>query len=158
MSGNVIIVTRNVRIGIVGSEAAKFTQAGEVMARHIIEGLLTADQVTEVVSGGCHLGGIDRWAVEIGRERGLRVTEFLPKTRAWIGGYRERNLQIVDSSDVVHCITVNALPPGYSGMRFGLCYHCGTTEHVKSGGCWTARQARLVGKPGIVHVVNQEKL
>lgn len=143
------------KVGIVGSEAAKFTPAGKVMARHVIQGLLEVPDVIEVVSGASHLGGIDRWAAEIGKALGLVVTEFPPLTHAWSSGYKPRNLQIVAASDIVHCITINALPPTYKGMRFDLCYHCGTSDHVKSGGCWTAKQARKAGKLGIIHVIKQ---
>ena len=47
------------------------------------------------------------------------------------------------------CITVKELPINYRGMRFPQgCYHCKTPpeSHVKSGGCWTALQARKMGK------------
>lgn len=139
------------RIGIVGSEAIKFTSKTEAKAKKIIRSLLSPGDV--VVSGGCHLGGIDIWAAEIGRELGLKVVEFLPATRAWNGGYRERNLQIAVSSEKVICITVKELPPNYKGMRFKLCYHCGTTDHVKSGGCWTVKAAIKMGRKGEVIVI-----
>src|SRR5882672_2202207 len=132
-------------VGIVGSEAAKFTYEGGIAARNIIRGLLSEPDVTEVVSGGCHLGGIDQWAAEIGKEHGLIVTEFLPASRNWEGGYKPRNLQIASKSDITHCITVDKLPPSFHGMTFALCYHCGVKDHVKSGGCWTMKQAIKFG-------------
>lgn len=135
------------KIGIVGSEAAKFTAKGEADAKALIRDLLVLED--EVISGGCHLGGIDQWAAEIGRELGLKVTEYLPENHTWTDGYRERNLLIAGNSDVVHCITVDKLPEGYIGMRFTRCYHCNTNEHVKSGGCWTMHRA----KRGVLHVV-----
>lgn len=139
------------RIGIVGSEGAKFTVETKLLAQRQIALLLHG--ATEVVSGGCHLGGIDQWAAEIGRSAGLRVTEFIPKSLRWSGGYKERNIQIAEYADVVRCITVKELPPGYSGMRFKLCYHCGTDEHVKSGGCWTVKYAKSLGKKGGIIVI-----
>ena len=52
------------KVGIVGHEAAKFTPETEHAARQIIRTLLaTPDAI--VVSGACHLGGIDVWAEEI---------------------------------------------------------------------------------------------
>lgn len=129
--------------GIVGSEAAKFTQAGKKEAMGLITYILTRPGVTEVVSGGCHLGGIDIWAEEIGRELGLAVTVYTPKSLSWEKGYKPRNLKIASRSDVVHCITVKRLPDSYTGMRFKLCYHCGSSNHIKSGGCWTMRQAKV---------------
>lgn len=144
-------------VGIVGSEGAKFTPVTEAMAKDLIRTLLSPEDVTEVVSGGCHLGGIDQWAAEIGEEFGLVVTEYLPKIRSWEAGYKPRNLLIAERSDVVHCITVEKLPDGYTGMTFKLCYHCGTSDHVKSGGCWTMKQAIRMGKVGQLHVIGQER-
>jgi hypothetical protein len=133
-------------IGIVGSEAAKFTPETEATAREIITRLLTAPDVTGVSSGACHLGGIDVWAEELGRFWGLDLFIFPPRNLSWATGYKPRNLQIVAASDEVHCITLKELPPSYTGMRFPLCYHCGRNDHVKSGGCWTMKQARMAGK------------
>lgn len=133
-------------IGIVGSESAKFTKIGKYRAKSLIRKILSESGVTEVVSGDCHLGGIDQWAARIGRKLGLSVTEFSPKSLSWEHGYKPRNLKIAKRSDKLYCITVDKLPKGFSGMRFKLCYHCGTNSHVKSGGCWTMRQAKLLGK------------
>lgn len=141
-------------VGIVGSEQAKFTPHTEAEARAKIYELLTEPGVEGVVSGACHLGGIDAYAAEIGRELGLRVIEHAPKTLAWSTGYKPRNLLIARDGDECHCITVRVLPPGYNSMVFRLCYHCGTDAHVKSGGCWTVKQAKLMGKPGFIHVID----
>lgn len=146
------------KIGIVGSEEAKFTHQGRQDARNLIRQILMMPGVTEVVSGACHLGGIDIWAAEIGHELGLIVTEYAPEILQWSSkdgkiGYEGRNLKIADTSDVVHCITVSTLPEEYTGMRFKLCYHCKTDSHVKSGGCWTMIQARKRGKEGVLHVI-----
>jgi hypothetical protein len=141
------------RVGIVGSEEAKFTSLGKTRATEIIRGLL--DGATAVVSGACHLGGIDIWSASEGRSRGFLVLEFPSRSKNWSGpgGYCERNLKIVDHSDLVVCITVKQLPKDYNGMRFPKCYHCNTTDHVKSGGCWTMHQARKQGKAWKLHVV-----
>lgn len=140
-------------VGIVGSEEAKFTVIGATRAKAIIRMLLTTPGVEQVVSGGCHLGGVDEWAAQIGMELELNVTEYIPKVHSWEEGYKPRNLLIAQRSDEVHCITVKSLPEEYTGMRFKLCYHCGTDEHQKSGGCWTMKQAIRLGKPGKLHVV-----
>jgi hypothetical protein len=139
-------------VGIVGSEAAKFTEQGRLEARRIILELLDRLGVTGVVSGGCHLGGIDIWAVEIGRTKHLKTVEYLPAQHSW-PYYKERNMQIVSASNEVHCITVDVLPPNFKGMRFDLCYHCKTKDHVKSGGCWTMKQAITQGMKGELHIV-----
>ena len=146
-------------VGIVGSEEAKFTTLGRDRANSIIVELLSAPGITEVVSGKCHLGGIDIWAAQIGELLGLKVTEFAPKTHSWEGGYRPRNIQIAQHSDIVHCITVDSLPEGFKGMRFPYCYHCAAgdqllgQDHVKSGGCWTMHKAVDLGKEGHLHIV-----
>lgn len=139
------------RIGIVGSEEIKFTKEGKQQAISLIRQILSEPNVTEVISGGCHLGGIDIWAEEIGRELGLIVTVFKPKSLSWEGGYKERNLEIANNSDVVHCITVDKLPASYTGMRFNSCYHCRRNDHIKSGGCWTMHKAKF----GKLHIIQQ---
>ena len=141
------------RIGIVGSEGAKFTPYTEARAKKIIHRLLDKSEVTHVVSGGCHLGGIDIWAVEIGRELGKEIVEHRPKNLQWSTGYAPRNLLIAKDSDAIFCITVGELPSSYTGLRFDYCYHCHTNSHIKSGGCWTVKKAVEMGKPGKIIVI-----
>lgn len=136
------------RIGIVGHEARKFTAETERAARKIIRELL-APKGTTLVSGRCHLGGIDVWAEEIADELGREKIIHVPRTLSWNTGFRPRNLFIARDSDECHCIVVRELPKEYAGMHFSSCYHCKTTDHVKSGGCWTTRRS----KKGIWHVV-----
>ncbi len=81
---------------------------------------------------------------------GVDVQEYPPHVYSCQAGYMPRNIRIAEASDHVACVTLKELPPGYTGMRFRLCYHCGTTEHVKSGGCWTVKYARKIGKTGEV--------
>lgn len=130
------------RIGIVGHEAAKFTQAGEARARSLIRYLLETSKATTMVSGGCHLGGIDIWAEEEAAAMGIPCLVHRPEVLEWHRGYKPRNMLIARDSDVVHCLVVDRLPPDWTGMTFQSCYHCGTTDHVKSGGCWTAKRAK----------------
>jgi hypothetical protein len=137
-------------LGIVGNAEDKFTKIGQEYARIEILRLIvqTADLLGEVgvISGDCHLGGVDQWA----REQALRIQipfkDFPPKIRKWEGGYKQRNIQIAEESNEVYSIVADTYPPNYKGMRFKLCYHCGTNDHVKSGGCWTAKYARSLGK------------
>jgi hypothetical protein len=140
------------RVGIVGHEAAKFTRAAEGEARAVIRRLL-ADSTAILVSGACHLGGIDIWAEAEADAAGMRKEIYPPKTYQWATGYKPRNILIAEYSDVVHCIVVAEYPEMYNGMRFKSCYHCGTTEHVKSGGCWTAKYAERLGKPAYWHTI-----
>lgn len=136
-----------VKLGIVGHEAAKFTLDKEWEARELIVNLLYQHDGPEVISGACHLGGIDIWAVCVAQACFLPYTEYPPATQKWEGGYKQRNIKIAEESDKVICIVVKKLPPEYQGMRFKMCYHCKTDSHVKSGGCWTARYAGKLGKP-----------
>lgn len=146
------------RIGIVGSEAAKFTPETEVKAKELIHKIIygaadICNTIPIVVSGECHLGGIDIWAKEIALELNVGYVGYPPKKRSWEGGYKQRNLQIARDSDKVVCITVARLPNSYKGMKFSKCYHCNTDTHVKSGGCWTVKQAIRMGKIGEVIVI-----
>lgn len=140
-------------LGLVGSEAAKFTKATETEARSVIRQLLASGKYAAVVSGKCHLGGVDLFAIEEAKAVQLPTREFPPRTRSWASGYKPRNMQIAQAADEVICITVKSLPLGYTGMRFALCYHCGTKDHIKSGGCWTVKYAQSLGKRGRVLVV-----
>jgi hypothetical protein len=108
--------------------------------------LVTAPDVELVISGHSPLGGIDIWAIQIAEAHGIPTLEYAPRKLTWEGGYKQRNLQIADTSDLLACITLRSLPDSFRGMRFPLCYHCGTRDHVKSGGCWTMKQARRLGK------------
>jgi len=140
-------------IGIVGAEAAKFTPTTEAAAIEIIKSLCTPGST--IVSGRCHLGGIDVWAENIAIQLQLSTQIFPPKELNWARGYKPRNLQIARASDQVHVIVVETLPPDYYGMRFKSCYHCGAKRwaHVKSGACWTAIQAQRMGKPAFWHII-----
>ncbi len=133
-------------LGIVGSEEAKFTIDTRREAYKKITEVIDKYKPNKVVSGACHLGGIDVWAIDIAREKGIQTQDFPPKVLKWLEGYKPRNIEIAEESDVVICITLKELPFEYKGMRFMLCYHCGTNDHVKSGGCWTMRYAKKIGK------------
>lgn len=142
-------------IGIVGAEEAKFTDQGRFAARVYIASIIDRPEVKGVSSGHCHLGGVDIWAEEIAKMFHKHLYIYPPTNRSWSTGYRPRNIQIADISDELYCITVDALPPDFAGMRFDYCYHCGTKGHIKSGGCWTVKYAMRQGKPGFWHVVHQ---
>lgn len=134
-------------VGIVGSEAAKFTPETEAKAREEIRRLIANADV--VCSGECHLGGIDIWTREEAVAAGKPFLPYPPARHTWEGGYKQRNIKIADTSTFVACITVKELPSTYRGMRFPSgCYHCHTPadHHVKSGGCWTMKRARDAGK------------
>lgn len=152
------------RLGIVGAEGAKFNTATERAARSLVRQLLQLNgSVHEVVSGACHLGGIDVWAIEEAQHANvvygasLTTREFPPKSQRWEPeGYKERNILIAHNSDKVICITLAELPLDFKGMRFGLCYHCKSTKHIKSGGCWTVKHARSIHRQGEVWVISPD--
>lgn len=154
-------------VGIVGAEAAKFTVAGELEARRLI-GKLLFDQDAVLVSGGCHLGGVDIWAEEAAGALGRSKIIHHPAELNWSRGFGPRNLLIARNSDVVHVIAVARFPTTFTGPRFPLCYHCArrsrerpyepqTPSHVKSGGCWTAIETERLGKPAHWYVVQNEE-
>lgn len=132
------------RIGIVGSEQAKFTKKTELAAREAVRSLLGRKDV--VISGECHLGGVDSYAREEAEAMGLKFIGYAPETHSWASGYKPRNMKIAEASDLVVCITLRKLPDKYKGMKFELCYHCNSKDHVKSGGCWTMKYAAELGK------------
>jgi len=142
------------RIGIVGHEAAKFGFDTEVEAREIIRRILKhGEPGNVVVSGHCHLGGIDIWAEDEADRLGVEKLIFPPKSRSWSGGFKKRNEQIAENSDEIHVIVVKSLPEWFKGRRHKLCYHCNTISHVKSGACWTAKFAQSLGKPAYWHEI-----
>jgi len=149
-------LTKKRRKGIVGHAAEKFTPETEKTARRIIREIL--EDASVLVSGGCHLEGVDILAEGIAKE--LRCYDedyiFVPENLRWAPrGYRARNLKIARVSDEVHVIVVKKYPSNYDGMRFKFCYHCNSADHVKSGGCWTAKQAKeLYGKPVFWHIID----
>lgn len=146
------------KIGIVGHAADKFTPGTEAQARRVIAAIL-ARPGTILVSGGCHLGGIDIWAEEEADRLGIEKIIHLPVHRRWEGGYKQRNIKIAQDSDQLLVIVVTDYPPGYRGMRFTGCYHCKErrSAHVKSGGCWTGNVAEQLGKAVTWILLNQEE-
>lgn len=139
-------------LGIVGSEGKKFTHETEQLARDEIRHLALKYDADTICSGACHLGGIDVWAIEVAEDLGLETIEYPPEFHGW-EAYKARNIKIAETSDLVVCITLKTLPDTYKGMTFDLCYHCGTKDHVKSGGCWTTKYARKLGKQGYTIVI-----
>ena len=86
------------KLGIVGHEAAKFTPEMEAEARQAIRDAIQKHQARIVISGGCHLGGVDIWAMEEARRLGLVRITHRARVHQWSahGGYRERNIGIAE--------------------------------------------------------------
>lgn len=145
------------RVGIVGNGTDKFTREGKRRARDVICELLRSENAI-LVSGHSPVGGIDIWAEEVADQLGRKTEIKIPEVNQWNPyegyGYKARNLDIAHTSDVVHVILADVYPEGYHGRKFDLCYHCGTNDHVKSGGCWTGRQAIKAGVPAFWRIVN----
>jgi hypothetical protein len=144
------------KIGIIGNGADKFTSITELHAKTIIRSLLSREDI--VVSGHSPVGGVDIWAEEIGVEVGAAMDIKAPESPYWEGafgkaGYKARNLDIARSSDELHVIVAATYPLTYKGRKFPMCYHCGKNDHVKSGACWTAKEAIKLGKPVTWHII-----
>ena len=155
------------KIAIVGAEESKFTPRAETRAKQIIADIIAKRLVGHydnekdepmVVSGHCHLGGVDIWAEDIAKLVGVKTQIFAPKQKNWSHGYKPRNIQIAKACNEIHNIVVDVLPPKWDGTAFDVCYHCKRYKfdpfHVKSGGCWTAHFARALRKPAYWHVVS----
>lgn len=144
------------RVGIVGNGTDKFTREGKRRARDVICELLSFNEAV-LVSGHSPVGGIDIWAEEVAEQLGRSMDIKVPEIQQWNPsgyGYKARNLDIARTSDVVHVILADVYPEEYAGRRFDLCYHCGSNDHVKSGGCWTGKQAIKAGVPAHWRIVN----
>ena len=135
--------------GVVGAEAAKFTVETEMRAKGKLAKLYMTENPKLVISGACHLGGVDIWAIEVAQDMGFAIREYPPRSHQWEpNGYKQRNLLIAENADMLVCIAVQEYPPRFMGRRFGHCYHHSppATDHIKGGGCWTLRQAEKLGK------------
>jgi len=144
-------------VGIIGHGSDKFDDMKKKVARDIIYSILKGDDVDVLVSGHSPVGGVDIWAEEIAGQLGIATSIFAPKQHVWDAeyGFKQRNLDIVNHSDVLYVILVRNYPQGYSGRTWfkdGLpfCYNCERhhvpSDHVKSGACWTAWEAKKIDK------------
>lgn len=106
-----------------------------------------------MISGCCPLGGIDEWAEGVAKFMGVPFIPYPPLENNWERGFKPRNIQIAEASDIVHNIVVAKLPASYRGRLWHECYHCHTGEHVKSGGCWTAKYAQRIGREARWHII-----
>ena len=136
------------KLGVVGHGANKFNTPELIAEAHErIRRNAEALDATHIVSGHSPLGGVDLYAEAVAQEMGQEMVIHAPTRRTWSGpgGYKERNLAIARDSDIVLVVVVDKLPPNFQGWRPPKgCYHCRNRNplHVKSGGCWTAWQAK----------------
>lgn len=89
---------------------------------------------TIFISGGAQ--GIDKAVETVCKLLKRKCEVFLPKINKWVGGYRERNWKIAQECDEVVCIAKR------SHDKKTYCYHCGSEEHERTGGCYTARRCK----------------
>jgi len=151
-------------LGIVGNGADKFTPAGEASAKKYIQALLIDKRIESnllgqplvVRSGHSIMKGIDIWTEEIARSMGITLDIRAPLVERWEPGYgyKARNMDIAES-DEVEVIVADTYPPNFPESekrdwckihKVHHCYHCHTPDHVKSGACWTGKQAQKIGK------------
>lgn len=130
-------------LAIIGHAQDKFTPRTESLAYQATYDLITCYKPQLIISGGCHLGGVDIYAEHVANALSIPTRIYKPSHLSWPGGYRERNLLIARNSSLVAVVVVEAYPLSYIGRRFNGCYHCGTRNppHVKSGACWTAHHS-----------------
>jgi len=132
------------KIAIVGS--SHLTGEEETDARKSC-GLVLNQMIKEhgsesltLVSGGA--SGVDTIAETIACEIGIKCEIHRPTEKNW-DAYKVRNLKIAESCDVIYCFPTKT--------RLEPCYHCEAKDHERSGGCYTAKHAKLLKKE--VHVV-----
>jgi len=148
------------KIGIIGNAADKFTPELKELAERVIKDILADFKPGDVlVSGRCPLGGVDVWAEEMAKAMGIPTDIKVPKQHRWDAeyGFKQRNIDIAKESVHLWVIVVEEYPEGYVGRRFKGCYHCGTSDHVKSGACWTAKQADKVYGNFVFQVILRSK-
>ena len=155
----VMVIINMLKLGIIGHGADKFTKQAEQTAKLFISKILTTHcgNVT-LISGHSPVGGIDIWAEEIAKQLDIPTDIKNPKQHTWDAeyGYKQRNLDIARESDILIIILVDKLPSNYKGMRFNSCYHCNTSTHVKSGACWTGKEALKLNKTVKQYIVKND--
>ena len=138
------------RIGIIGHASDKFTEIGKLNALSAIHVIIYAHHSEDlvVVSGDCPLGGVDKWAEDVAIANKITTDIKSPKQHKWDAeyGFKQRNLDIAKDSDIIYVILSDSFPFDFKKKKFTYCYHCKTSDHIKSGACWTAHQAIKLGK------------
>ena len=92
------------KVGIVGSRRWNNRGMVEALVNELPENCT-------IISGGCR--GVDSWAAEAARSRGLDVIEFLPDLPAsgphwaYTKAYHARNRKIAENSDVIYAFVAS---------------------------------------------------
>lgn len=116
------------RLAIVGSR-----HAPEAKSRELIRAALDTFKPKVLVSGGCE--GVDTWAAQEARARGIEVHEHLPKRFQWAGpgGFKARNADIASECEAL--------------VRIAWAH---STTY---GSGWTRDHAKRLGKPTYEYVI-----
>ena len=124
------------RIAIVGASKPTFNEerdAQQFCGLMMNQWIKEFDNL-EIVSGGAK--GIDTVAVDTARGLGIKCKVFVPEVPNW-EGYKARNLKIAEYCDQIYCLPAS--------LKKTKCYHC-NEPHERSGGCWTAKKVKEMGK------------
>lgn len=124
------------KVAIVGS--SHLTENEERMARQysatILKNYLKEGSVT-LISGGAK--GVDTQAEDVAKQLSIECKIFKPAEHNW-DGYKIRNLKIAQECDILYCLPTK--------LKIEPCYHYNTTDHERSGACWTLKQAKILRK------------
>lgn len=91
---------------------------------------------TIIISGGAK--GVDEIAIGIAKTLNFETEIFKP-LKPEKEYYRKRNQLIAENCDVLHCFSIP--------VRTKKCYHHDPPQdHERTGGCWTYKMARELGK------------
>lgn len=145
-------------IGIVGSSRSRFTDVTMNKAIVLIKKIIDNPMATTIISGHCPADGVDIWAEDYAKLVDKPTKIFTPEQNCWDGeyGYKARNIDIANNSDILHVITVKIDKHHEHNKAMAYCYHCNTDTHVRSGGCWTGEYAKKLGKKVIWHILGEK--
>lgn len=124
------------KIAIVGS--SHLTENEERTARQFSSMILNnhlKEGSVILISGGAK--GVDTQAEDVAKQLGIECKIFRPAEHNW-DGYKVRNLKIAQECDILYCLPTK--------LKIEPCYHCNTTDHERSGACWTLKQAKILRK------------
>jgi hypothetical protein len=159
------------KVAIVGPQEDKWLPEQKVRVKQAITTILYQYQFEKeliMVSGGCPLGGVDIWAEEVAKERGVNTDIFKPDINQWedkieyenfpmydgkavdyeviFKGFKSRNIAIAKNCDVLYCIVPKVLSVTTDKSTHKYCKHCNSFNHPNNGGCWTMKFAKKIGK------------
>ena len=107
-----------------------------------------------IVSGHSPKGGVDIFAESIAQSFKIKTDIYPAEVNQWGGknvnhkrlkGYKARNVQIAKGCNVLYCFT------RFNSDKRKGCYHCQNYKHLRTGGCWTMKAAKKLGKE--VHLI-----